>query len=331
MNFAKFFVYLFKFKQMKKVLFINYNKKIEINKYPDVNNFYRNKSTIEDLYKELFLEYDIQADFVSLKDLLIFNSDIYNNNICIKEYCLVFLGLISKSTKFTFLLKGCLVKNKIPYIQYGRFDFMDTKAYEYFKLSLEDFPVIDYVGFSDLTNKTISLIEERINYPFIFKLINVNNWFGIKKITDQVSFRNHFSKILSCDGELESSKKTRKFSQDLYVAQKFIEDYEEHRCIIFQNKILYTISNVRKYINAEEKQIKSNIPDEQIKMLEDASKIISDSNSILGADILKDNKTGKWYILEMNSGPQYIDSSIIAEFNFPKFLVEKIILKINEN
>ena len=317
---------------MKKVLFINYSNGIEHTQYPDVNNFFKGKKSMALLYKDLFKEKEVQVDFVRLEEILILNSDFLINKKSIKDYDFVYLGLISKATRFTFLLKMFLEKNETPHFSYGRYDFLDTKVYEYYTLALHNYPVLPFISFPKLNDFIVDQIEETIGFPFIFKLIDLNQCFGVAKIADREMLKKHWARIVESNGTKYVKQKGEKvpklFSQDLFIAQKFVPDYEEFRAIVFENKVLYSVTNWKKFAEVKGKQIKCDLPQEQIDLIEAASKIISTPNSMLGVDLLRDNSTGVYYILEMNSGPQYIDSSIIAEFNFPQFLVDYIILRL---
>ncbi|GAB4285871.1 MAG: hypothetical protein Kow0081_3840 [Candidatus Dojkabacteria bacterium] len=106
------------------------------------------------------------------------NLDIMVNGNSIREYDLVFFGLMAKSLEISIFLQTYLNSNKINYIKYGGERSFYNMLNEYYHLKTNNFPVIDSYFF-DIRSTLYP--PGKLGYPFIIKPVKGCKGLGIKK------------------------------------------------------------------------------------------------------------------------------------------------------
>ena len=119
------------------------------------------------------------------------------------------------------------------------------------------------------------------------------------------------------------------------MIQKFIPNDGDYRVIVIKNKKALIIKRER----TNDKEFRSNVamggravradlPDEIVDMCEDISRHIF--CDIVGFDILKDLKTGKYYVMETNASPHFPTFSVVSGINIPMIIVNYILHKMRK-
>lgn len=327
----------------KKVLFLNYQAGIK-KEVSDPQEFYLNKSSFKSLYQKLFFDIGVVADFKSCRDLYTIGNKFFMDDKELSEtYQSVFLGLIAKDSEISLQLIKYLSINKINTIHYGRLDIFDTKYFEYAVLKnshLHSF-VLPFVTFANVTEDVIDKISYTVGLPFVFKVPNVNRCRGVKKIKSVNGLIRHVE-TFDKKGKFFERKGEKIYYKDPFIAQRIVHKNSEFRAIVYdnclsKNSILYAVTNERLLYYHGEVQQRYQMSDVEIDLVQQVSVVISKelkklygisdnetSSFIFGLDIIKDSTTGNLYVLEVNSAPQYLDSSLVANYNFPEFLVNKM-------
>jgi RimK family alpha-L-glutamate ligase len=120
---------------------------------------------------------------------------------------------------------------------------------------------------------------------------------------------------------------------DRFIAQEFIEASQRDRVFVIGDAAIAGITRPTRWrkrfikaVNGEVpagiRKVLSPLPNDEVELAVKAAKSLS--IDIAGVDILKDDKTGKLYVLEVNSAPRWValkkDTGINIEEEILKFL-----------
>jgi ribosomal protein S6--L-glutamate ligase len=110
---------------------------------------------------------------------------------------------------------------------------------------------------------------------------------------------------------MDLEKYLKKNKEETIIFQKFIENEGDYRVFIIEQDIMYSI---RRKSKDDKKEFRNNqslggtserseIPVKAMDIAKKASKVMG--FDISGVDLIKEKGTDNWYVLEVNSAPQF--------------------------
>lgn len=303
-----------------KVLFLQFDLPIDTHGEEDTHNFFKGTKKMSDLFEILFKERleDSFVDFCQYDDIYRVGQDFYIDNLRLKDYDFVFFGFMSNFSTIVKMLISYLDKNNVPYLKYGTYKDVDNKAYEMHLVQSLGYPYIPSLMTSKLSSKVIDAVKE-FGFPIIVKDINLNRGEGVWKVESMKELLPIFSG-----------------GNKLMLIQKFIPNDGDYRVISVKNKVELVIKKERiegtKEFRANVarggKAVKGTLPKDIIEMCEDISQhLVCD---IVGFDIIQDQETKEYYVMETNSSPHFPTFSVISEIDIPGIITNYIIKKIKK-
>ncbi|HSW85344.1 MAG TPA: RimK/LysX family protein [Candidatus Saccharimonadales bacterium] len=155
--------------------------------------------------------------------------------------------------------------------------------------------------------KSYKYLEDQLKLPFILKDAQGSKGEHNYLIKDQASFKKACKSLALLNREC--------------IAQEFIENDEDYRVLVFGTKIELVIKRARKtrktHLNntsqgAKATLVKSSVLPANIQTASlSAAKLLN--RQIAGVDFIQDNRSGLWYCLEVNYGPQLATGTFTAE------------------
>jgi ribosomal protein S6--L-glutamate ligase len=166
-------------------------------------------------------------------------------------------------------------------------------------------------------------IHWKNEYPVVCKVMNASQGDGVEKCDDQKELAKCFK-----------DNKDPEYN-DFRMVQKFIPNDGDFRILIFDGKIIASAKRVAK---DPKKDFRNNMskggsgynmtaPHEANQIALDSARILG--KEMAGVDLIQDKKDGKWYIMEVNTAPQYHYFQEISGIDFPQMLIDKIYSKLN--
>lgn len=303
-----------------KILFIQFDLAIDTHGEEDKHNFFREQTKMSDLFPILFKERlpDSFVDFCQYDDIYRTGQDFYVEDIRLRDYDFVFFGFMANFTTIVKMLISYLDQFNIPYLKYGTYKDLDNKAYEMHLLQSLGYPYIPSIMASKLSKRVIEKVKE-FGFPVIVKDINLNRGEGVWKVDDMKELIKTFS-----------------YGNKLMLIQKFIPNDGDYRVISIKNKVELVIKKERikgsKEFRANVarggKAVKGTLPSEIIQMCEEISRhLVCD---IVGFDIIQNNETGEYFVMETNSSPHFPTFSVISEIDIPGILTDYIIKQVKK-
>ena len=311
------------FKNYKhKILFLQFNIGINLHGEPDPGDFFKGKATMPELFTEIFNEKmpDAFVNFAEYSDIYKTSGGYFIDDINIKDYNFVFFGFMSNYSAIARLIIEYLERNNVPYLKYETYKDFDNKAYEFDLVEKLGYPYIPSIMVSKLNRRVIEEVK-KFDFPVVVKDVTMARGEGVHKIDSLKDLEQHF---------------TRNYGNRLMLIQKFIANDGDYRVIVIKHKKVLIIKRQR--IKEEEfrsnvalggKAVKAELPKEIIEMCEDISKHVF--CDIVGFDILKDLKTGDFYVMETNASPHFPTFSVVSGINMPAFISDYIIHQIKKN
>ncbi len=230
------------------------------------------------------------------------------NNRSLTDYDLVYLRSWGRS-RFTAEAQ-CVAL----YLQHHDVSFVDREALyvsgnkltTYFKLALHNIPVPDtlYARQTKLLEGLIT--KHHFRFPFILKDVAGRKGRNNYLIQNKTQLRTILRK-----------KRHRRF-----VVQRYIENDYDFRCLVLGEKV-GTLSKRSRHntndhrnnaaLGATEEEVSVNFFDQRaVNDAVKAAKLLH--RQIAGVDVVIEKKTGKHYILEVNSAPGFTyDTSVLSE------------------
>ena len=277
MKLLKFTDFLFEAKRQgkKQVLFISFpnkGKKVSYHEY---------------------LESKINADFCVWEDLIFDKGEILFNGKPLSNYGFILVGVVGKYPEYFVSLEEYMDLNKIPYFKYGcspeRYNkILQNRILHSKKLS----PIPTIIGVCSEINP--EEIVKELGLPIVAKITDGSQGKGITLEKNITSLRSYLRK--NKDKEI--------------IFQKFIENDGAYRLFFMGNKLMWSIEQK----SADEKEFRNNnslggtakrveMPKEAIDLARKCSK--SMGFDVSGVDLINKKGTKDWYVLEINSAPQF--------------------------
>lgn len=288
---------------MTNILFLQFDFEINTHGIEDKNNILRGSKTSSELISKILKEKseDINPVFETYHNIYMMGDSLLQNGYDIKNYNFVFFGFISRDKDIQKIIENYLLKNKVPYIKYGGSNNKLNDLTLIKELGLDYIPTVIT---SSINKDILSVIENDFSFPVVVKNPYLQKGMGVSLCSSKKEllsrFRNNFSPLL---------------------VQKFIENDGDYRIIIFKNKFL--LSSKRQ--KTKDDEFRNNIalggkvvdelpPSDIIKMCEFISTKINYSD-VLGFDIIQDKNTGKYFIMEINTGPHFFSFSVSSNID----------------
>jgi RimK family alpha-L-glutamate ligase len=306
------------YKNQKKLLILNF-KQSTVSKPGTEDKYARGHKTADKLLIELAKEKNINAFSYKYDNVLIDNNEIYIDSFNLKDFDYVIMGMMIEKSEIVNLILQNLDYYDIPYFNYGTPSDKGNKAQDMYSLTRANLPYIPTL-ISSNSKDTVNYIKSKWDnlYPVVCKIMNSSQGNGINKCDNS----NELIKLFS-----DTQKPTY---EDFRMVQKFIPNDGDYRILVFDNKI---ISSVKRVAKDSKKDFRNNISQGGSGFVEKipiaASQIALDAVKVLkkdiaGVDLIQDTRNKKWYIMEVNSAPQYQLSQELSGINFPQILINKI-------
>lgn len=203
------------------------------------------------------------------------------------------------------------------YLQLKSVPFFDRATLEYQpKNKLEQYIILQslglnipksiLVGSAQLSTAYAQLAEE-LGLPFVMKDISSNRGNNNFLIKDKKDYK----KLLKLNKKRSAN----------FISQRFIANDGDYRVLIFGKQIKLVMHRVNtkadSHLNNVSKGSAATLMKETIipgKIRRQSIKAAEVLNlNIAGVDLIQDKRTGAWYCLEVNDGPQLATGSFVAE------------------
>lgn len=302
----------------RRVLFLQFNIKIDTHGEPDKGNFFRGQTNMAGVFKTLFSEIskDIEVIFKKYDDIYRVKNGFYFDDVNLKDVDFVFFGFVSKHGTYPLLIQNYLNRNNIPFLTYESFNIYDSKTWGMDLTESLGYPYIPSVVTKKLNNIILEEIKEW-GYPLIVKDPNLDRGLGVIKVNNETELKKSF----------------RENTTQLMV-QKMIPNDGDFRVITMKNKMQMVVkrkvtstTEFRSNVALGGKAVKAELPSDIIKMCEDISTHVN--CDIIGFDILQDLTAGEYYVMEINISPHFSTFCVVSGVNLPKIITDYILEHIN--
>ena len=267
-----------------------------------------------------YLNSKLNCTFSTWEDLIFLENKIFIGNKNVSDFDFVFMGVVGENGNYFVTLEKYCKDNKIPIFKYGCSTERNNKVYQNTTMSLSNIPQIPTIISKCSLLKSEDLIKE-LNLPMVTKITNGSQGKGVE--------------IQKTKMDLE--KYLKKNKEETIIFQKFIENDGDYRLFFIGNDFIYCI--IRKTKN-ESKEFRNNyslggtvekFDDLPKKAMDIAKKAIKTMGfDVAGLDLIKDRNSDNWYILEINSAPQFAATAgkkIIIDY---KEILDRFIDLINK-
>jgi len=310
------------FGEKGKVLFINFNFAPYSSPDKKDNPVYRGHDETGKILVEIGKEKGLDVKCCYFSDILVNGSEILYKGKPLSNFDFVFVGLMAKKEPQVGVIVDYLEKNNVQYFCYGTMG--STKLSDMYKLCEEGLPYIPTIVTSN-PEDAINFVAKNWQYPVVSKIINGSQGDGVLKCDDENELRKSFSKD---DGTHPGNYEFQR------MVQKFIPNDCDYRILIFNDQIIAIAERSSKDKN---KEFRNNMSlggsgkivdiDHYPKQLAlDSAKTLG--KRMAGVDLVQSSEDGKWYIMEVNSSPQYHYFTEMVGIDFPEMVLDYINSKV---
>jgi ribosomal protein S6--L-glutamate ligase len=260
----------------KKVLFVSFPDKKEEISYHD------------------YLKSKINSDFCTWEELIFDKGDILFDGKSLSDYGFIVAGVVGSHPKYFVSLEEYMDLNKIPYLNYGCSPERNNKILQNRILHSKNLsPIPTIIGVCSEIDPEQAVKE--LGLPIVAKITDGSQGKGITLQKNISSLKSYLKK--NKDKEI--------------IFQKFIESNGAYRLFFIGDKLLWSIeqrsSEGKKEfrnnnsLGGTAKEVK--LPIEAINLAKKCSKAMG--FDVSGVDLIKKEGTNEWYVLEINSAPQF--------------------------
>jgi len=306
----------------KSILILNFDP-VSVSTLGTEDKFARGHKRADSLLIELAEEKGMKAVSLQYDKVLIDGNEIYIGNIPLKNFDYVIMGMMAKKTEIVNPILQYLQHHNIPHFNYGTPSDRGNKTQDMYNLTRAGLPFVPtFITASPEDASRYVATRWNNSYPVVCKVMNASQGDGVEKCNDVTELEKCFT------GEKDPAY------DDFRTVQKFIPNDGDFRILIFDGKIIASAKRVAK---DPDKDFRNNMSKGgkgyNIEAPHEANQIALDSARILrkemaGVDLIQDKKEGKWYIMEVNSAPQYHYFQEISGIDFPQMLIDKIYSKL---
>jgi ribosomal protein S6--L-glutamate ligase len=307
-----------------KVLFLNFNFEPYSSPEKKGSPVIRGHENTGPLLMEIGKEKGLDVRYCNYSDIIISGKEVYQGKKKLSEYDFVFLGLMAKKEPQVDVIIDYLKANGVSHFTYGTLH--STKLSDMYNLCKEGLPYIPTIVTSN-PDEAVNYVASQWNgeYPVVSKVINGSQGIGVEKCDNEEELRKSFK---TDNGTHPGNYEFQR------MVQKFIPNDCDYRVLIFNGEILAT---AKRTSQDKEKEFRNNMSlggsGKIVKLGHDAAQLALDSARVLGknmagVDLIQSNEDGKWYIMEVNSSPQYHYFTELTGLDFPDKILNYINSKI---
>lgn len=272
--------------EFKPVLFINFAYTVKDVK----NNEYNYESEILKILPD--------AVFSDTNKIYYFNKNVYANNLSLDNYSLVFFGPVHDNYEIFLMVESYCKDKNIPFLSYGAPDYKDNKIYQTQLLEKAGIQIpLTTSGIAK--NINVNVIKENYTFPIVLKIANGSQGKGVELI----------------DGIEVLKVRLKELKEQPILIQQFIENNGDYRVFYIGSQHLFNVkrkstkdSEFRHNISLGAKFERFVLDWEPLLISKKAHECLGFYFS--GVDLMQDKKTKQWYILEVNSAPQFAMTKI---------------------
>lgn len=266
------------------------------------------------LFNKIFQNFEIISNFTKFKHLTYKNNSIYFKGIPIEQYDFIFIGLTGKSRDLAPIVIDYIKKHQIPFICYGHKTANQAKTFEIYNLASSNLSIIPSLITND-DNEINNFIQE-YKIPIVTKPINGKQGREILQHSSIESILDAINK-----------------SEIPLIIQPMIPNDGDYRVWILKDKVIGVI----KRSPSAEGEFRSNIslggtaqvaslPDDVLDMAVKSAQILD--LDMAGVDIIQDNYTKKYYVMEVNAAPQFNGFMTTTGINLFEVITKYIVKEI---
>lgn len=307
----------------KSLLILNFDP-VAVSKPGTEEKYSRSHKRADTLLIELAAEKGITAESRFYDDVIISNDDITIAGKSIKRFDYVLLGMMSHKMQIVNPIIDCLDSAGIPHFNYGTPNDVGNKTQDMYNIARAGLPYVPTIITSNY-ELAQSYIDSEWNgkYPIISKEPGSSQGDGVNKCDTPAELKRTFSKPTD-NPEYD----------DFRIVQKFIPNDGDYRVLIFDGKIIAIAKRVskdpkkefRNNISKGGEGYEAQIPHRAAQLALDSVKAVN--KDMAGVDLIQHKETGEWYVMEVNSAPQYHYFQEISGIDFPQMLIDKIYAKL---
>jgi len=241
-----------------------------------------------------YLKSKLDCTFCLWTDLIFQENNILLGNKNVNTFDFIFIGVVSKYPNYFVALENYIKKYKIPYFKYGCSPERNNKILQNSLMSLENIPQVPTIISKCSSVNSKDLIKE-FKLPIVTKITNGSQGKGVELQKTQTDLEKYL----------------KKNKDETIIFQKFIENEGDYRLFYIGQNLLYTI---RRKSKDNEKEFRNNYSlggsVEKVDLPKNATDIAKKAAKVMGfdvsgVDLIKEKGTDNWYILEVNSAPQF--------------------------
>lgn len=238
------------------------------------------------------------AKFVTWSDLSLENGTLYAKNDTVSSFERIVIGAIGENVQLESCLEECANACGIPCFRYGAPTFRNNKLLQTMRMKKFGIPQIKTVIARAGSVKAASLVRE-LKLPVVSKIIDGSQGKGVQK---------HDTKE-----QLEAFLKKK--PDGLFIFQEFIPNNGDVRMLFVKTKLVYAM--VRR--SQKKSEFRNNISlggkeeyiDPDPEMMAIAARCIQAMKfDASGVDMIQHKDTKEWFVLEINSAPQFMDDKV---------------------
>ena len=310
-----------------KVLFLNFDISA-VSRPGTEDEFSDGYKRTPPLYKKLGRSKGLNVDFKEYSDILVVDDKcIEIDKIPLKSYDFVMLGLMAKKTEIANLVVNYLNKNDVKYFSYGTPSDRGNKVADMYNLFSAGLP---YIPSFVTSNPDLALSYTKDwNYPIVVKELNSSQGDGVYKAENKKELVGYFN--------TEDKSTHAGNTEEMRMIQQFIDNDGDYRVLLFN---FQPIAIAKRWSKDKQKEFRNNLskggegetsdlPQSVLQIAINAAQVLD--KRMAGVDLIQSSETGEWYIMEVNSSPQYHYFAEISNLDFPNMMLDYVVKRILNN
>jgi RimK family alpha-L-glutamate ligase len=266
----------------KAVLFLNWNYEIE-----DKNG---KKYNIGELIEKHFKN----SEFSKLENIHFLDGEIYNKTTKLSDYSFVFIGTVGDSYENLILVEDYCKTHNIPTLAYGANTFENNKFRQLQELAKAGIKIPKTYTFNSGKTCDIEFVESNFTYPLVLKPAHGSKGRGVQIIKNNSEFKKALNSI----------------KEEILMIQEFLPNDCDYRIYFIGDKHAFTARRS----STDEKEFRNNISlggkSKFVNLNYNQMQIAKKAHECMGfyvsgVDLIENKETGEWYVLEVNSAPQF--------------------------
>lgn len=248
-----------------------------------------------DIKQKQIKEYLPDAIFVNWNNISIRNGKIFIHSDPIESFTFIFVGLCGENERKFALVREYISKSKIKSLTYGSSVTTSNKPLQSFRFANAGLNQAKTI-ISKASEITYRELVKELGLPVISKILDGSQGKGIEKHDTNTSLIKF----------LETNK-----NKD-FIFQEFIPNDGDIRAFFFRGDMLFSIKRTAKANGEFRNNISLGGIQEFVELPEEAKRFAIAVNNTFsmdfaGVDIIQHKKDKRWYVLEINSAPQFIN------------------------